>query len=74
MIQMTGAAAPSPVSLEISDRHLPVQMVANRLRADLPRSLPGPAMLRHRPVKLAAHALLTMIGSVVNISRHRHAA
>jgi hypothetical protein len=71
MTRMT-IAPETMATLEISDRRLPARMVAGRLRADLPRQAPLPAMAARRVTRLAM--LLARLGvPVASATRHRPA-
>ena len=72
MIQMTPLAEPL-ATLEIGDRRLPARMVAGRLRADLTRRVPLPAMPPRRRLRLAM-LLLVLAVPVVGATRRSQAA
>jgi hypothetical protein len=70
----TRASADPGVTLEIGGRHLPMRMVAGRMRADLPHSLARPDVLPHRRARLVAMTLLVLVAPIASITRHRRAA
>jgi hypothetical protein len=74
MMPTTRASADPGATLEIGGRHLPMRMVAGRMRADLPRSLARPDVLPHRRARLVAMTLLVLVAPIASITRHRRAA